>query len=236
MSGPPGLGSARFALSATIAYNLQRTANFFCDMDSKKKGGSAATPFPTLLLPFTLRKRVHGAVDMAIERAEAFDLLGTMTTLLGPALKPGDQAPAFALVSNDLSPVTLERFRGKPLLISVVPSLDTSVCSIQTNTFDKEAADMGDKASFITVSADLPFAQKRWCGTNNAINGQTLSDYFDMSFGLAYGTYIKEVRLESRAVFVVDGEGTIRYVEYVPGAIQEPNYGEALTALRGLLS
>jgi thiol peroxidase len=171
---------------------------------------------------------------MNVERANAFDLVGTMTTLVGAELQVGDTAPDFTLRSNSLDVVTMDAYRGKPLLISVVPSLDTGVCSIQTNRFDKEAAALGETAAFITVSADLPFAQKRWCGSNNAINGTTLSDYFDMNFGLAYGTYIKEVRLDSRAVFVVDGAGVIQYVQYVPKATEEPDYDAALAVLRQL--
>jgi thiol peroxidase len=171
---------------------------------------------------------------MTTERAQAFDLVGTMVTLIGPELKPGDKAPDFTLQTTDLSTVTMDAFRGKPLLISVVPSLDTSVCALQTNRFDKEAEVLKDKASFITVSADLPFAQKRWCGANNAINGQTLSDHYDMNFGTAYGTNIKEARLESRAVFVVDNGGVIRYVQYVPKATDEPDYESALKTLNDL--
>lgn len=158
-----------------------------------------------------------------------------MVTLVGPELKVGDKAPDFALQNTDLEKVSMDSFRGKPLLISVVPSLDTSVCSRQTSHFDEEVASLKDKANFITVSADLPFAQKRWCGANNAINGQTLSDHYDMNFGTAYGTHIKEVRLDSRAVFVVDSSGTIRYVQYVPQATQEPDYDSALNVLRELV-
>lgn len=172
---------------------------------------------------------------MTTERANAFDLVGTMVTLIGPELKVGDKAPNFTLLSTDLQQVSMESFRGKPLLISVVPSLDTSVCARQTSHFDQEVASLKDKARFITVSADLPFAQQRWCGANNAINGQTLSDHYDMNFGTSYGTHIKEARLDSRAVFVVDGDGTIRYVQYVPQATQEPDYNSALNVLRELV-
>ncbi len=172
---------------------------------------------------------------MTTERKEAFDLVGTMVTLVGPELKVGDTAPNFKLTDENLQPATLDKFRGKPLLISVVPSIDTSVCALQTSNFDKEAESIQDKASFITVSVDLPFAQKRWCGANNAMNGTMLSDYFDLNFGTAYGTHIKEVRLESRAVFVVDKDGVIRYVQYVPAATQEPDYSAALAALKELV-
>ncbi len=171
---------------------------------------------------------------MTIERAAAFELLGPKT-LIGPELKPGDPAPDFSLVNGKLETVTMAAYRGKPLLISVVPSLDTSVCAVQTSRFDQEAATLKEQANFITVSADLPFAQARWCGANNATNGEPLSDYMDMNFGSAYGTYVKEVRLESRAVFVIDAAGTIRYVEYVPAAGQEPDYAPALAALKELV-
>lgn len=172
---------------------------------------------------------------MATERANAFDLVGTMVTLVGPELKPGDAAPDFKLLANDLSPVTLDDLAGKPLLISVVPSLDTGVCAAQTSHFDKEAEGLKDKANFITVSVDLPFAQARWCGAHNALNGKTLSDHYDMNFGDAYGTHIKEARLESRAVFVVDGQKTVRYVQYVPKAVEEPDYDSALKVLKELV-
>ena len=121
------------------------------------------------------------------------------------------------------------------MLISVVPSLDTSVCSKQTVRFNQEAAALGDRVHFLTVSADLPFAQARWCGANEVTAVQTLSDHRDMSFGDAYGTHIKEVRVESRAVFVVDAAGVIQYAEYVPAAGQEPNYETVLNVLQQLL-
>jgi thiol peroxidase len=167
---------------------------------------------------------------MAQERINAFDFWGPKT-LIGPELKPGDLAPPFTLVKDRGEEVSSRQFAGKPLLISVVPSLDTRVCSIQTRRFNQEVARFGDRVAFITVSADLPFAQKRWCGAEGIANLRVLSDHRDMSFGQAYGTYIKELRLESRAVFVVDREGVIRYAEYVPIAGQEPNYDAALAVL-----
>jgi thiol peroxidase len=168
---------------------------------------------------------------MAIEREGAFDFFGP-TTLIGPELKPGDPAPDFTLLNGKLKPVSKSDFAGKPMVISVVPSLDTGVCSKQSRRFDEEAAKLGDKVNILTVSADLPFAQGRWCSENDAKNIQTLSDHRNMSFGEAYGTHVKQIRLESRAVFIIDAEGTIRYVEYVPAAGQEPNYDAALEALQ----
>ncbi len=172
---------------------------------------------------------------MAIERAEAFDFLGPKT-LIGPELKVGDTAPDFTLLNSKLKSVSKSDLAGKPMLISVVPSLDTSVCNRQTLRFNQEAAELSDKANFLTVSADLPFAQGRWCGANDVQSAQVLSDHRDMSFGEAYGTYIKEVRVESRAVFVIDANGTIQHVEYVSAAGQEPDYDLALNALRKLTS
>ncbi|MCG8353575.1 MAG: thiol peroxidase [Chloroflexales bacterium] len=170
---------------------------------------------------------------MSVERAAAFDFLGPKT-LIGPELKPGDAAPDFTLVGGKGALVSKSAFTGKPMLISVVPSLDTGVCSKQTVRFNESARDMGDKAHFLTVSADLPFAQSRWCGANGADNVQALSDHRDMNFGNAYGTHIKDLRIESRAVFVVDAQGVIRYAEYVPVAGEEPNYDAALVVLREL--
>jgi thiol peroxidase len=171
---------------------------------------------------------------MSVERAEAFNFFGSRT-LVGPELKPGDTAPEFTLVTNKLEEVTLDTYRGKPLLISVVPSLDTSVCSKQTIRFNEEAASMKNQVNFIIVSADLPFAQSRWCGSNNASHMQTLSDHRDMSFGAAYGTLVKDFRIESRAVFIVNAEGTIQYSEYVPVAGEEPNYDQVLQVLQTML-
>lgn len=170
---------------------------------------------------------------MTIKRPNAFDFLGPRT-LIGPELRPGDRAPQFTLVNRKLEPVTLEAFAGKPLVISVVPSLDTSVCSKQTQRFNAEAAVRAGQVNFITVSADLPFAQARWCSSNGAEHIQTLSDHRDMNFGAAYGTLVEDLRIESRAVFVVDRDGIIRYVEYVPVAGQEPNYDAALAALAAI--
>jgi thioredoxin-dependent peroxiredoxin len=172
---------------------------------------------------------------MSSERKEAFDLVGTMVTLVGPELKVGDNAPDFTLRTGKMQTVSMENYRGKPLLISVVPSIDTGVCALQTSHFDKEAESLAGTATFLTVSVDLPFAQQRWCGANNALNGEMLSDYFDLNFGSAYGTHIQEVRLESRAVFVVDAAGIIQYVQYVPKAVEEPDYDSALNVLKSLV-
>jgi thiol peroxidase len=171
---------------------------------------------------------------MLPERANAFDFWGPKT-LVGPQLKPGDKAPPFTL-SKGKEAIDSAEFTGKPLVISVIPSIDTGVCSRQTRRFNEEAAKLGDNVTILTVSADLPFAQRRWCGAEGIDKVVMGSDYLDMSFGDAYGTHIKELRLESRAVFVVDQNGIVRYVEYVPVSGEEPNYGAALTALKEISS
>lgn len=170
---------------------------------------------------------------MAQERPNAFDFWGPQT-LLGPELKPGDQAPDFTLTKARNEPVTREQLAGKPLVISVVPSIDTGTCSKQTRRFNEEAAALGDAVNILTVSADMPFAQSRWCGAEGIDKVIMASDYKDMSFGDAYGTHIKELRFESRAVFVVDTNGVIRHAEYVPTAGREPDYDAALSALKAL--
>jgi thiol peroxidase len=154
--------------------------------------------------------------------------------VLGPKLKPGDKAPDFEL-ANDLfstETVSLADSAGKVRLISVVPSLDTSTCDAQTRRFNEEISKYGDNVVGYTISIDLPPAQKRWCGNAGVERVKTLSDYRAMSFGNAYGTHIKEIRVEQRAVFVVDANGVIRYVEYVPEISQHPNYEAALAALK----
>jgi thiol peroxidase len=170
---------------------------------------------------------------MAQERANAFDWWGPRT-LVGPELKPGDKAPAFTLTKLKNEKISSADFAGKPLVISVVPSIDTGTCSRQTRHFNEAAAALGDKANILTVSADLPFAQARWCGAEGIDKIVMGSDYLDMNFGSAYGTHIKDLRWESRAVFVVDANGIVRYVEYVPNGGQEPNYDAALAALKDL--
>ncbi len=169
-----------------------------------------------------------------MERANAFDFIGPKT-LVGPELKVGDKAPAFVVLGQDLKDVDSATLAGKPMLISVIPSVDTGVCDLQTKRFNEEAGRMGDKITLLTVSADLPFALRRYCGANEIKNLLVVSDHRTMSFGAAYGTYIKEVRLESRAVFVVDGAGVIRHAEYVPTAGQHPNYDAALAVLAKLV-
>ncbi|WP_338787118.1 thiol peroxidase [Metabacillus sp. FJAT-53654] len=157
--------------------------------------------------------------------------LNDPVTLLGNGVKVGDVAPDFKVLDNDLSPVTLEDSEGKVRLISVVPSIDTGVCDAQTRRFNEDAANLSD-VEVLTISVDLPFAQKRWCGSNGLENVKTLSDHRDLSFGEAYGVHIKELRLLARAVFVIDSNDKIAYVEYVSEATNHPNYEAAIEAVK----
>ncbi|WP_026583484.1 thiol peroxidase [Bacillus sp. J33] len=156
---------------------------------------------------------------------------GNPVTLLGNEVKTGDKAPEFKVLANDLSEVTLADSKGQVRLISVVPSIDTGVCDAQTRRFNEEAAKL-DNVKVITVSVDLPFAQKRWCAAAGIENVQTVSDHRDLSFGEAYGVAIKELRLLARAVFVVDSNDTVTYAEYVSEATDHPNYEAAVEAAK----
>mgnify|MGYP001356724822 CR=1 FL=1 len=155
---------------------------------------------------------------------------GNPVTLLGDEVKPGQKAPDFSAVANDLSTVTLKDTSGVRLFLSV-PSLDTGVCDAEVRRFNEEAAKLGNVKVY-TFSMDLPFAQKRWCGAAGVENVTTLSDHRDASFGQAYGVLIKELRLLARAVFVVDSSDTVTYVEYVPEVSQHPDYDKALEAAK----
>ena len=170
-----------------------------------------------------------------MERAGATTLKGNPLTLVGPELKPGDSAPDFALVDNGLKPVSLKDTGNQVRIISVVPSLDTPVCDAQTKRFNEEAAKLPD-LSIITVSMDLPFAQKRWCNDFQVDKVKMLSDHKDGSFGANYGTLIKELRIESRAIFVVDHDNKVVHAEYVKEVADHPNYEAALTAAKSAAS
>jgi len=152
-------------------------------------------------------------------------------TLVGPELKPGDKAPDFSVVDGSLKPVTLSDTGSSVRIFSVVPSLDTPVCDAQTKRFNEEAASLPGVEIF-TVSMDLPFAQKRWCGAFGVNKVKMLSDHKDGSFGASWGTLIKELRIESRAIFVLNKDNSVRYVEYVKEVADFPNYDAALAAAR----
>ena len=171
-----------------------------------------------------------------MERPGEVTFQGSPLTAMGPRLKVGDKAPDFQLLANDLSAVSLSDSAGKVRLISAVPSLDTPVCDMETRKFNAQLDALGDSVIGYTVSADLPFAQARWCGAAGIKRMRTLSDHRAMAFGDAYGTHIKELRLESRAVFVVDRGGVIRHVEYVKEITSEPDYETALRMLKSVLA
>ncbi|MDP9172064.1 MAG: thiol peroxidase [Acidobacteriota bacterium] len=153
-------------------------------------------------------------------------------TLVGPELKPGDAAPEFSVVDSSLKAVHLSDTGTRTRIFSVVPSLDTPVCDAQTRRFNEEAAKLSD-VDIYTVSMDLPFAQKRFCNSFALDNVKMLSDHKDASFGEAYGTLIKELRILSRAIFVVGSDNKVKYVEYVPEVGNFPNYEAALAAVKG---
>ena len=156
---------------------------------------------------------------------------GSKLTLIGPALKEGQRMPNFKLTAQDMSDLSSDKYKGRVLVLSVVPSLDTPTCALQTKRFNKEAEKLGDRVNILTVSLDLPFAQKRWCGAEGTTRVETGSAYKYREFGEAYGCFIKEWGLLGRAIFVVNPSGTITHCEYVPDISQEPNYDAALKAI-----
>lgn len=171
---------------------------------------------------------------MAEERTGVITFKGNPMTLLGPELKVGDKAPDFSVVDNGLAPVNLATYAGKVKIISAVPSLDTPVCDTETRRFNQEAAGLAPNIAVLTISLDLPFAQKRWCAAAGIDRVVTLSDYRERSFGLSYGVLIKELLLLARSIFVVDATDTIRYIQHVPEVTQEPDYAAVLAAAKGL--
>lgn len=169
------------------------------------------------------------------ERSGVATFKGNPLTLIGPEIKVGDKAPEFSALANDLSPASLADYAGKVLIVAAVPSLDTPVCDIETRRFNTEAAALGDDIKILTLSMDLPFAQARWCGSAGVEAVQTLSDHKDASFAEGYGVLIKELRLLSRAVFVIGRDGVVAYVQYVPEVTDEPDYAAALAAAKELV-
>lgn len=169
-----------------------------------------------------------------MERRKETKMGGNPVTLLGPKLEIGKKAPDFTVLDNSQSPKQLKDFAGKKILLSVVPSLDTSVCDTQTRKFNEAASGFGKDVVILTISMDLPFAQKRWCGGAGVDRVITLSDHKDASFGTAYGLLIEEKRLLNRAVITVDTSGVVRYIEVVQDNGNHPDYEKALAALKEL--
>lgn len=168
-----------------------------------------------------------------MERPGATTLRGNPLTVVGPELKAGDKAPEFQAVDDSLKPVNLESTGHNVRIFSVVPSLDTPVCDAQTKRFNEESAKLPN-VTIYTVSMDLPFAQKRWCGAYGVDHVKMVSDHRTASFGQSYGTLIKDLRIHSRAIFVVDKDNTIRHAEYVKEVGDHPNYEAALAVARSL--
>ncbi len=160
---------------------------------------------------------------------------GNPLTLVGTQPAVGDKAPAFRVQANDLSPYEFSPVSDKIRIIATAPSLDTAVCDTQTRKFNMEAANFGEGVEILTITMDLPFAQARWCGSAGVDRVVTLSDHLDASFGTAYGTLIKELRLLTRAVFVVDREGTIQHAQFVKEITEEPDYEAVLRCLKTLI-
>jgi thiol peroxidase len=160
---------------------------------------------------------------------------GNPVTLVGTEVKVGDSAPDVTLLGNDMSPVKLSSYKGKVRVLSAVPSLDTPVCDMQTRKFNDEAGKLGDDVAILTISMDLPFAQTRWCGAAGVEKVVTLSDHRDAAFGMVYGVLIKDLRLLARAIFVVDKQDTLQYLQLVKEIAEEPDYGAALGAVKKLV-
>lgn len=169
------------------------------------------------------------------ERTGLVSLQGNPLTLLGPELKLGDRAPEFEVLDNSLSPIQLASFKGKIIILASLPSLDTPVCDLETRRFNTEAGKLDADIRILTISMDLPFAQKRWCGAAGVDKVVTLSDHRTASFGSAYGVLIKELRLLARAVFVLDRDGVIRYIQVLPDLAQEPDYDQAIKVVEKLV-
>ena len=172
---------------------------------------------------------------MAEERNNVATSNGNPVTLLGPEIRTGEAAPEFSALNQDLSVFQSSSLTNRVRIYNVVQSLDTGVCDQQTRRFNEEAAKLGDKVDIVTISVDLPFAQRRWCGAAGIERVKVVSDHRDLSFGSAYGVVIKELRLIARSLFVVDSQNVVRHVEYVKELSTHPDYEAALNVVRSLL-
>ena len=167
--------------------------------------------------------------------SQSITMNGLPAVVSGAVLQVGEKAPAFQLVGNSLEPVTLDRFAGKVCVISCVPSVDTPVCSLDTRRFNQEAAALPEEVVILTVSRDLPFAQARWCAANGVKNVVMASDYRNFGFAQNYGVLLEDLGLLTRAVFIVDKQGIIRYIQFVPEVTQEPDYQTVLLEIKKCL-
>jgi len=169
-----------------------------------------------------------------MEERQITKMGGNPVTLIGAELEVGESAPDFTVLDNGLEPKSLKDYSGRIKIISVVPSLDTKVCDMQTRRFNEIAAGFSDEIVVLTVSMDLPFAQERWCGAAGVERVITLSDHRDASFGKNYGLLIRELRLLNRAVLIIDADDIIRYIQIVGENHDLPDYDSALEALKEL--
>jgi thiol peroxidase len=186
------------------------------------------------MLSTIIKKHPGGIIHMSQERT-GFTFKGKPVTLIGPELKVGDKAPNAALSVSFADQVQLSKYDGKVKLISVVPCLDTGTCDAQTRRFNEEAARLGDDVTILTISMDLPPAQSRWCGAAGIDKVIVISDYNMADFGQKYGVLVKELRLDMRAVFIIDKSNTIQYVEVLKELTEHPNYEAALIAVEKLI-
>lgn len=168
------------------------------------------------------------------KRSGIITMKGNPVTLAGKEIKGGDKAPNFTVIDNDMNEVSFETFKGKKVIISVVPSLDTSVCEFQTTSFNERASEIEDVV-ILTISVDLPFAQKRFCVGKGIDKVKVYSDHRDLSFGKEYGFIIEELRLLARGIVVVDKEGIVKYVEYVKEVTEHPDYDKAIEEAKKLI-
>ena len=166
------------------------------------------------------------------ERTGAVTFKGSPLTIEGDEVAVGHRAPNFTVTANDMSTKSLSDYKGKVVLLSVVPSLDTPVCDTMTRRFNEESSKLGDGVAVLTISMDLPMAQKRWCAATDSDNVETLSDYKDHSFSKAFGLRIKELGLLARAVYVIDKDGMVKYGQIVTEVTDEPDYSAALDAAK----
>lgn len=169
------------------------------------------------------------------ERKGAVTLRGNPLTLAGRDVKVGDKAPDVELLDNELKPVRISSYQGNVVVVSSVPSLDTPVCDMETRRFNSEASGLADDIVILTVSTDLPFAQKRWCGAAGVDKVKTVSDHRETAFGQSYGVLIKELRLLARSIFVIDRTGVVQYVQHVKEVSQEPDYEAVIAAAKKLV-
>ena len=192
---------------------------------------------PTIALLSSVFAFSAAAETSHVELTETTNLVmagNKYVTLLGNQIKVGDKAPDFKVVTESFSPVTLSEFKGKSVLISVVPSLDTGVCSIQTKRFNDEVENLPKDVVMLTISNDLPFAQKRFCKTEKVDHIRVLSDSVWRDFGHNYGLLIKDMGLLTRAIIIIDTEGNVAYKELVANISQHPDYETALTKLKSI--